>query len=52
MQHPNVTVVESIATELVKSGWTGQILGVESTTEGKKDYVRKHTQSIFYECLR
>lgn len=43
MQHPNVTVVESTATDLVKSGWTSQILGVESTTEGKKDYVRKNS---------
>ena len=40
IQHSNVTVVESTATELVKSGWTGQVLGVESITQGARDYVR------------
>ena len=34
---PNVTVVETTVTDLVKNGWTGQILGVESLTAGKKD---------------
>ena len=43
MQHPNVTVVQSTATELVKSGWSDQILGVESITEGEMDYVGKST---------
>ena len=38
-QTPNVTVVETTATELVKNGYTGQILGVESLTNGKKDFV-------------
>ncbi|KAF1987914.1 ERG1 squalene epoxidase [Aulographum hederae CBS 113979] len=35
---PNVTVVETTATELIKSGYTGQILGVECTTKGGKDF--------------
>jgi squalene monooxygenase len=35
---PNVTVVETEATELVKDEWTGQILGVQSKTAGQKDY--------------
>lgn len=39
MRTPNVTVVESTATDVVKNGWTGQILGVECTTKGEKDYV-------------
>ena len=38
-QTPNVTVVETTATDLVKNGYTGQILGVESLTNGKKDFV-------------
>ncbi len=40
MRTPNVTVVETTATELVKNGWTGQILGVQCSTKGEKDYVR------------
>jgi squalene monooxygenase len=39
MRTPNVTVVETTVNELVKNGWTGQILGVECTTKGEKDYV-------------
>lgn len=35
---PNVTIIETTANELVRSGHTGQILGVESTTKGEKDY--------------
>ncbi|KAJ9639394.1 Squalene epoxidase [Coniosporium tulheliwenetii] len=35
---PNVTVVESTVTDTIKNGWTGQILGVECTTKGEKDY--------------
>jgi squalene monooxygenase len=35
---PNVTVVESTVTEVVKDDYTGQILGVESKTAGKPDY--------------
>lgn len=38
MQCPNVTVVETTATELVRSGYSGQVLGVESTTNGQNDY--------------
>ena len=37
---PNVTVIESTATSLVKDEWTGQVLGVEAKTRGEKDYVR------------
>lgn len=39
MRTPNVTVVESTVTDTIKNGWTGQILGVECTTKGQKDYV-------------
>lgn len=45
MREPNVTVVETTATELVKDGWTGQVLGVECSTKGHKDYVRSFSQS-------
>ena len=38
MKEPNITVVETTVTEIIKSGWTGQILGVESSTRGEKDY--------------
>ncbi|KAI9845721.1 MAG: Squalene epoxidase [Sclerophora amabilis] len=34
---PNVTVVETKVTELVKNGWTGQILGVKTETNGTCD---------------
>ncbi|KAK4546537.1 hypothetical protein LTR36_001754 [Oleoguttula mirabilis] len=37
MQNENVTVVEATATELVRSGWTGQILGIEATVQGERD---------------
>lgn len=40
MKAPNVTVFESRATELVRSGFTSQILGVECETMGQKDCVR------------
>lgn len=40
MREPNVTVVESTATELVIDSWTGQVLGMEAATKGEKDYVR------------
>lgn len=33
---PNVTVVESTATALIKTDYTGEILGVEAKTAGKK----------------
>jgi squalene monooxygenase len=35
---PNVTVVETTVTDVVKSEYTGQVLGVECQTAGKKDY--------------
>ena len=35
---PNVTVVETTVTDMVKDSYTNQILGVESLTEGKPDY--------------
>lgn len=38
MRTPNVTVVETKAEKLVKNGYTAQILGVECTTKGEKDY--------------
>ncbi|KAK5174778.1 Squalene epoxidase [Saxophila tyrrhenica] len=37
MQQPNVTVVEATATELVRSGYTDQILGVQATVRGEQD---------------
>jgi squalene monooxygenase len=37
MQQQNVTVVEATATELVRSGFNGQILGVEATVGGETD---------------
>lgn len=37
MQNENVMVVEATATELVRSGWTGQILGVEATVNKAQD---------------
>ena len=35
---PNVSVVETTATRLVRCGTTGTVLGVESTTAGQPDY--------------
>lgn len=44
MRTPNLTVVETTATELIKNGWTDQVLGVQCSTKGKQDYVRlQHT---------
>ena len=43
---PNVTVVETTATELVRSGHNGQILGVETTTNGQQDYYFGHLTII------
>ena len=37
MQQPNVTVVEAKVTELVRSDYTGQILGVQATVKGEAD---------------
>lgn len=42
MMCPNVTVVETTATDLVKSGYTGQILGVQCSTKGEQDYYFGH----------
>ncbi|KAI9659543.1 MAG: Squalene epoxidase [Bathelium mastoideum] len=42
MAAPNVMVVESTATGLVKCGYTGVILGVECTTRGEPDYYFGH----------
>lgn len=35
---PNVTVVETTVTDMVKDSYTGQVLGVEAQTAGKPDY--------------
>lgn len=42
MACPNVSVVETTATDLVRSGYSGQVLGVECTTKEKKDYYFGH----------
>jgi squalene monooxygenase len=42
IQSANVTVVETTATELIKNGYTGQVLGVECKTRGEKDYYFGH----------
>lgn len=42
MREPDITVVESTAVSLVRSGMGGQVLGVECKTRGEKDYVRRH----------
>jgi len=39
VRETNVTVVESTVTDIVKNGWTGQVLGVQATTNGEADYV-------------
>ena len=39
---PTVTVIETTATDLVKSGYSGQILGVECKTKEEKDYYFGH----------
>jgi len=46
MKAPNVTIVETTATSLIKSDWTDQILGVECTTRGAKDYYFGHLTII------
>ncbi|KAF1847595.1 SE-domain-containing protein [Cucurbitaria berberidis CBS 394.84] len=35
---PNVTIVETTVTRVVKSDYTGQVVGVACQTEGKQDY--------------
>ena len=37
LQEPNISVVESTVTGVIKDTYTGHILGVECTTDGKKD---------------
>lgn len=37
MQHPNVSVVEATAMEVIKSDYTGQVVGVEATRQGEQD---------------
>jgi squalene monooxygenase len=37
MSHPNVTVVEAEATELIRGGYSSQILGVEAKVNGEQD---------------
>lgn len=38
----NVTVIETTATDLVRSGYSGQVLGVECSTRDRKDYYFAH----------
>ncbi|KAI9710840.1 MAG: Squalene epoxidase [Chrysothrix sp. TS-e1954] len=38
LRTPNISVVETEAKELVKNGWTGQILGVKCKTRKEDDY--------------
>ena len=37
MQNSNVTVVEATATDLVRSGYSGQVVGVQATMNGQDD---------------
>lgn len=37
ISQPNVSVVEATATDLVKSGYTGQVLGVQANVNGEQD---------------
>ena len=49
MKEPNVTVFETTATDFVKDGYTGQILGVECQTKSKgKDFVSRPTRFSEY----
>jgi len=50
MKERNITVVETAATDLVKCGYTGQILGVECQTNGKPDYVREQKDYFAISC--
>ena len=38
MKEPNITMAETTVTNTVTSSWTGQVLGVESTTRGENDF--------------
>ncbi|GME61710.1 Aromatic-ring hydroxylase-like protein [Neofusicoccum parvum] len=42
LKEKNITVVETEAKDLVRNGWTGQVLGVECVTKGEKDYYFGH----------
>ncbi|KAG8627466.1 hypothetical protein KVT40_004949 [Elsinoe batatas] len=42
MTTPNITIFETTATDVVRSQHNGQILGVEATTKGEKDYFFGH----------
>lgn len=42
LQCANVSVIETTATDLVRSGYTGQVLGVECSTKERKDYYFAH----------
>ncbi|KAL1391172.1 squalene epoxidase-domain-containing protein [Phyllosticta capitalensis] len=42
MKEPNVLVVETEAKDVIRNGWTGQVLGVECSTKGAKDYYFGH----------
>ncbi|KAI9812733.1 MAG: Squalene epoxidase [Pycnora praestabilis] len=46
MNTPNVTVVETTVTDMVKNQWTGQVLGVECQTKGEKDFYFGHLTII------
>ncbi|EGP89419.1 unnamed protein product [Zymoseptoria tritici ST99CH_3D7] len=37
MSNPNVTVIEATATDLIRSDYSGQVLGVEATVSGEQD---------------
>lgn len=38
MREPNITVVETTVTEVVRSDYTADVLGVQSLTHGEKDF--------------
>ena len=42
MQCPNITVVETTANDMVRSEYSGQVLGVQCTTKGEKDFYFGH----------
>lgn len=42
MKTRNVSVIETTVNELVRSNYTGKVVGVESTTQGEQDYYFGH----------
>jgi len=46
MSCPNVTVVESTVTDLIRSSYNGQVVGVQATTNGRDDYYFGHLTII------